>query len=53
MASPRSIPQVLLDAFGRPQGDGVFTQLYITASNTLFLWIAISTAYGMVRGAGV
>jgi hypothetical protein len=46
---PRSIPQVLLDAFGRPQGDGILMQLYISAANTLFLFVAISTAYGMVR----
>ncbi|KIY99384.1 hypothetical protein MNEG_8578 [Monoraphidium neglectum] len=41
------IPQVLLDAFGRPQGDGILMQLYISAANTLFLFVAISTAYGM------
>ncbi|KAI8469024.1 MAG: hypothetical protein J3K34DRAFT_425213 [Monoraphidium minutum] len=41
------IPQVLLDSFGRPTGDGLGMQLYVGAANTLFLFVAISTAYGM------
>lgn len=50
---------MLLDAFGRPgavAGGGVDgielgTQLYITSTNTVFLFVAVCTAYGMVRRA--
>jgi hypothetical protein len=47
---------VLLDAFGRPGldgssglglGGGLGSQLYVAASNTLFLFIAVCAAYGM------
>jgi len=43
---------VLLDTFGQPTG-GFGLQLYITLSNTLFLFTAISAAYGMVGAASV
>lgn len=49
------IPQLLLNAFGTPR-DGPMLQLYISGSNTIFLFVAICTALGMVRiyeGRGV
>lgn len=47
-----SIPQVLLEGFGQPQGDGIGTQLYITSCNTVFLFVAVSVAYGLVSSMG-
>lgn len=44
------IPQVLLDTFGNFRGGealGIGTQIYVEASNTIFLFVAICVAYGM------
>jgi len=43
----------MLDAFGPPKDGGVLTQIYMTSSNTVFLFVAISVAYGMVSSGGV
>ena len=43
-----SIPQLLLNSFGSPTG-GPLLSAYITAENTVFLFAAVSVAYGLVR----
>jgi hypothetical protein len=43
-----SIPQLLLDTvFHAPEG-GLGLQAYISSTNTVFLFVAICVAYGMV-----
>ncbi len=50
VAVARSIPQVLLGSlFRNPGNDPLSLQAYITVNNTIFLFVAISVAYGMVR----
>lgn len=43
-----SIPQVILGGLFKPPGDEFGFQIYISAYNTIFLFIAVSVAYGMV-----
>lgn len=45
-----SIPQVLLDTVLHPPEDGPALYLYTSGLNTLFLFVAVSVAYGMVSG---
>lgn len=45
---PCSIPQVILGGIFKPPADELGFQIYVSAYNTIFLFIAISTAYGMV-----
>mmetsp|Transcript_85440 Transcript_85440/g.174284 ORF Transcript_85440/g.174284 Transcript_85440/m.174284 type:complete len:115 (+) Transcript_85440:3-347(+) len=40
------VPQILLNVF-RPGSDELGQQLYISAENTIFLFVCISVAYGM------
>ena len=43
-----SIPQLLLDTvFHAPEG-GLGLQAYVSSTNTVFLFVAICVAYGMV-----
>jgi hypothetical protein len=44
-----SIPSVLMSSVLRPPEGGVALQLYEQGLNTLFLFVAVSVAYGMVR----
>jgi hypothetical protein len=47
---PCSIPQLLLDNVFKSPQDGLPLQLYTGACNTLFLFVAVSVAYGAVGG---
>jgi hypothetical protein len=44
-----SIPSVLMSTVLRPPEGGVALQLYEQGLNTIFLFVAVSVAYGMVR----
>lgn len=46
---PCSIPSVLMSSVLRPPEGGVALQLYEQGLNTIFLFVAVSVAYGMVR----
>jgi hypothetical protein len=46
--SPCSIPQVILSDIFKAPSDDLGMQAYISTYNTIFLFIAISVAYGMV-----
>jgi hypothetical protein len=45
-----SIPQLLLDNVFKAPQDGLALQAYISACNTLFLFVAVCVAYGAVSG---
>ena len=48
--NPNSVPQVLLENVIHPPSDGgLGLQLYISCVNTVFLFVAVSCAYGVVR----
>jgi hypothetical protein len=43
-----SIPQVLMDGVLHPPADGPALSLYVSSTNTIFLFVAVCVAYGMV-----
>lgn len=43
-----SIPQVILENVIKVPNDELAFQAYISANNTIFLFVAVCTAYGMV-----
>lgn len=47
-----SIPQVLMDDVLHPPAGGLALTLYKGGVNTIFLWVAICVAYGMVSECG-
>ena len=49
--SPASIPQIILNDVFKPPSDEFGISLYMGAFNTIFLYIMVSVAYGMVRKA--
>ncbi len=47
-----SIPQVLMDDVVHPPAGGLGLSLYIGSTNTIFLFVAVCVAYGMVSSVG-
>lgn len=43
-----SIPQVLMDDVLHPPAGGPALSLYVSGTNTIFLFVAVCVAYGMV-----
>jgi len=46
----RSIPQVLMDTVLHPPSGGPALTVYVAGTNTIFIFVAVCVAYGMVRG---